>query len=200
MSQNPEIANKATAEVEDARVCVGCIDFLTIRLGQELVADNVLDSYSQTAEEFSPGFDGDWLDDDVQEFDATPINYVVVVLHAEVVPPLRGHQLGAWMLTEIAYRMLSSHDGLIVLSPTPDDADPTSLAGQRATRRLSGYWRSCGLVPIPTHPGFLAQASAYTALGAARRALTSVADHQITLTAAELARWSQPFGSHDEWS
>ncbi|MET8779021.1 hypothetical protein ABZV58_28795 [Nocardia sp. NPDC004654] len=118
------------AEVEDERVCVGCIDFLTIRLGEEHVADNVLDSYSQTAEEFSALFDGNWLDDDIQQqFDATPINDAVVVLHAEVAPPLRGHQLAAWMLTEIAYRMLSSHDGLIVLSPTPDDVDPTSLAG-----------------------------------------------------------------------
>ncbi|MFX0578771.1 hypothetical protein [Nocardia nepalensis] len=186
---------------EDEWVCVGCADFLTIRLGRELVADNLLDSYSQTAVEFSPLFDGDWLDTAVQDqFDATPINDVVVVLSAELAPPVRGHQFGAWMISEISDRMLSSHDGLVVLTPVPEHNNPVGPPDQLATARLSCYWRTCGLVPVTAHPEFLAQSSAYTHLEDARTALTDVARRDITVTVTDLARWSERYGCHDEWT
>ncbi|WP_435592154.1 hypothetical protein [Nocardia sp. bgisy118] len=185
-------------ELDGYELCCGCLDFLTIRLGRELIADNILDSYSQTAVEFAPLFDGLWLDEAVQEqFDATLINDVVVVLDAQLALPLRGRQLGAWMLSEVAGRMLSSHDGLVVARPIPDDTDPNTHAGRMATERLTQHWRSCGLVPVTGHQEFLAQASAYTALGSARAALDRIADRDITLTADQMARWTEPFGSHD---
>lgn len=187
-------------EYDNAAVSVGCIDFLTIRLGREHVGVDILDSYSQAAVEFSPLFDREWLDDEVQEqFDATPINDVLVVLTADLAPPVRGHQLGAWMISEISDRMLSSHDGLIVLSPVPDETDGRSAAWRRAVERLGRYWRTSGLVPIEAHPEFLGQATAYNALGNARKALAPVANRDITVEVQTLMRYNEPLGIHDDW-
>ncbi|WP_157129229.1 hypothetical protein [Nocardia amamiensis] len=188
-------------DLDGYELCVGCADFLTIRLGRELVAANVLDSYSRAAVEFSPLFDGEWLNDAVQDqFDATPINDVVVVLPAELAPPVRGHQFGAWMISEISDRMLSSHDGVVVLTPVAEHTDPICTPDQLATARLSRYWRTCGLVPITAYPEFLAQSSAYTHLEDARTALADVARRDITIAVTDLARWSEPYASHDEWT
>ncbi|WP_433664712.1 hypothetical protein ACQPW1_22730 [Nocardia sp. CA-128927] len=122
---------------DDTWLCVGCVDFLTIRLGRELVGADLLDSYSQAAVEFSPLFDGVWLDDAVQQqFDATPVNDIIIVLSAELAPPVRGHQLGAWMISEITARMLSSHDGMVLVSPVPDQTDPLRHPDQLARTRF----------------------------------------------------------------
>ncbi|WP_157124326.1 hypothetical protein [Nocardia pseudovaccinii] len=187
-------------EYDDTAVCVGCIDFLTIRLGREHVGADILDSYCQGAVEFSPLFDREWLDEQVQQqFEATPINDVLVVLTAQLAPPVRGHQLGAWMISQISDRMLSSHDGLIVLSPISDQTDGTSTVGRRARQRLDRYWRTSGLVPIDAHPEFLGQATAYNALDKARTALAPVAAQDITVAVQAIRRYHAPLAIHDDW-
>ncbi|WP_405183657.1 hypothetical protein [Nocardia sp. NBC_01377] len=175
------------------QVCVGCVDFLTIRLGRELIGDDVLDSHSQDAVEFAPLFEGAWLAGAVAEqFDATTINDVLVVLSVELASPLRGHRLGAWMVSEISDRMLSSHDGLIVLSPAAD----TPPSDQLAARRLERYWRTAGVAPIAAHPRFLGQASAYTTLEDAREGLAATADLRLQVTAAELPHHNDHHRDH----
>ena len=131
---------------DSASVVGGSVDFLTIRLGEELVA-NLLDALSGEAEYFAGLFDGKWLDDDVQgQFHAVPIDTALIVLDVFVAEPLRGHHLGPWMVADVVYRMLPSTSGIVLLSPDPatddDDVTVTKLFALEETHQPLGPRRT----------------------------------------------------------
>ena len=168
---------------DESSVVGGWVEFLTLRLGDGSVP-NMLDSISGEAEYFAGLFDGSWLADEVaQQFVATPIDSVVVVLDLFVAEALRGHRLGAWMVADLAYRMLPSTTGLVVLSPWwPDSENEITTAEIFALRKLTNYWRQVGLEPLTAHPAILGQSTAYNALPDARVQLASAADAAIGVT------------------
>ena len=173
---------------DSATVVGGSVDFLTVRLGEEHVA-NLLDALSGQAEYFAGLFDGRWLDDDMQEqFHAMPIDTALIVVDVFVAEPLRGNHLGPWMVADVVYRMLPSTSGIVVLSPDPaTDDDDVTVTNLFALEKLTNHWARAGLDPIATMPEFLGQSTAYTALTPARATLAGVAEKTITVTVGALA-------------
>jgi hypothetical protein len=166
--------------VDEPDVLGGYADFLTIRLGEHSIAD-MLDSLSQDAENFAGLFDGKYVADSVQEQFQEPFNTVLILLTVLVAEPLRGHDLGAWLATEVIARMASVSDTLVLLYPHPAGETPDDVSEIQAIDALNRYWRKAGLVPIDEHPGFLGQSTAYTALANARGQLQHIEDVQIAV-------------------
>lgn len=166
-----------------ASVIGGWVEFLTVRLGEGSVP-NMLDSISGEAEYVAGLFDDQWLADEVaQQFDATSIDSVVVVLDLFVAEALRGHRLGAWMVADLAYRMIPSTSGLVLLSPWLSDSEnEITTAEIFALEKLTKYWSRAGLEPLTAHPAILGQSTAYNALFDARAQLATVDDTAITVT------------------
>jgi GNAT superfamily N-acetyltransferase len=124
----------------------GWVEFLTIRLGEGSVP-NMLDSVSGEADYFAGLFDNEWLADAVaQQFGATSIDFVVIVLDLFVAEALRGHQLGAWMVADLAHRLMPSTSGLILLSPWWSDSEnEITTAEIFALEKLTSYWTQAGI-------------------------------------------------------
>lgn len=158
----------------------GYADFLIIRIGEHPVAD-LLDSLSQDACHFAGLFDDDDVNDAVQEqfCDAMPFNRILIITMVFVADPLRGHDLGAWLVSEVITRMAGAIDTLVLLYPFPAVAQTGDASELAAVNTLANYWQRVGLVPIDAHPEFLGQSTAYTALPEARRVLGSVEDVEI---------------------
>lgn len=170
------------------RVLVGCADFLTIQIGEHSIAD-LLDSISQDAEHFAVLFDGDNVNEAVQEqfSDAMPFNRILIVTMVLIAEPLRGQDLGAWLVSEVIARMAGAIDTLVLLYPFPavhPTGDPNELA---AVNRLAEYWRRTGMEHIEAYPEFLGQSTAYTSLPEARRALSGIEDLQISVARNQLS-------------
>jgi hypothetical protein len=89
----------------------GYVDFLTIRLGEESIPV-MLDSLSSDAENFAGLFDGRFVAYSVQDQFEEPFNSVLILLTVFVAEPLRGHDLGAWMVAEVISRMASAQPSL----------------------------------------------------------------------------------------
>lgn len=91
------------SHVGDPDVVVGHVDFLVLQLGHE-PADLVLAEVSEEARRFADLFDGSWLASDVEEEGcfaaAASIDVVMIVLDVVVDESARGHQLGAWAVSE----------------------------------------------------------------------------------------------------
>lgn len=167
------------SHVGDPDVVVGHVDFLVLQLGHE-PADLVLAEFSEEARRFADLFDGSWLASDVEEEGcfaaAASIDVVMIVLDVVVDESARGHQLGAWAVSEAVGTMLPTSAGLAVMFPHWDaefDGD-ISMGKVEAVERLNRYWQRVGLVPVDGHPGFLGQATAFTYLDDARRDLAAV--------------------------
>ncbi|WP_157896329.1 hypothetical protein [Mycobacteroides chelonae] len=170
------------------RVLVGYADFLTIEIGEHSIAD-LLDSISQDAEHFAALFDGDDVNDAVQEqfSDAMPFNRILLVTMVLVAEQLRGQDLGVWLVSEVIGRMAGAIDTLVLLYPYPavhPTGDPIELA---AVNRLAEYWRRTGMEHIEACPEFLGQSTAYTSLPEARRALSGVEELQISVAGNQLS-------------
>ena len=161
----------------------GWVEFLTLRLGEGSVP-NMLDSISGEAEYFAGLFEDSWLANEVaHQFDATPIDFVVIVLDLFVAEPLRGHQLGAWMVADLAYHLVPSTTGLLLLSPWwPDSESEITTAEIFAVEKLTNYWTQVGLESLIAHPAILGQSTAYNALPDARAQLATVANTAIAVT------------------
>lgn len=169
-------------------VLVGYAEFLTIRLGEHPIAD-LLDSISQDAEHFAVLFDDDDVNNAVQEqFSyAMPFNRILLVTMVLVAEPLRGHDLGAWLVSEVIARMGGAVDTLVLLYPYPA-VKPTGDASElAAVNCLAGYWRRTGLEHIQAYPEFLGQSTAYRSLPEARQELSGVADVQISVPGNQLS-------------
>jgi GNAT superfamily N-acetyltransferase len=168
-------------------VLAGYADFLTIRIGEHPIAD-LLDSLSQDAEHFADLFDDDDVNDAVQEqfYNAMPFNRILIITMVFVADPLRGHDLGAWLVSDVIARMAGAADTLVLLYPYPAVAQTGDASELTAVNTLANYWQRVGLVPIDAHPEFLGQSTAYTALPEARRALWWVEDVEISVPASRI--------------
>jgi GNAT superfamily N-acetyltransferase len=179
-------------------VLAGYADFLTIRIGEHPIAD-LLDSLSQDAEHFAGLFDDDDVNDAVQEqfYNAMPFNRILIITMVFVADPLRGHDLGAWLVSEVIARMAGAIDTLVLLYPFPAVAQTGDASELTAVNTLAAnYWQRVGLVPIDAHPEFLGQSTAYTALPEARRALGSVEDVEISVPASQICEEQTPVLRH----
>lgn len=162
----------------------GHVDFVTIRLGETDVAP-MLDCVGGSAELFASLFDGPYLSAEVEDqFMDVGFNNVLIILNAYIEPPLRGHNLGAWMVAEVIARMGAVVDTLVVLYPHPTPAPDDYAARLGAIATLDTYWRKVGLIPLDADPRLLGHTTAYQALTTAREALTDVRDSLPRLPAA----------------
>lgn len=174
-------------EGDTPEVLAGYVDFLTIRLGEHPVGD-LLDSLSQDAEDFAELFNGDDIGEELAtDFGSVlPFNRVLIVTMVFVAEPVRGHDLGAWLVAEVIARMAGAIDTLILLYPFPAVA-PTGDADElAAVAALSAYWLRAGLRPIEGHPRFLGNSTAYTHLAAARDELQAVEQVHVQVARAQI--------------
>ncbi|WP_071288672.1 hypothetical protein [Mycolicibacterium llatzerense] len=165
-------------EWDTPQVVAGHAEFLIINVGEHPIGD-LLDSLSQDAMAFAGLFEGVDVAQEVQDqFDDAWFNRVLIVTLVDVAAPLRGHDLGAWLVAEIVARMAGATDTLVLLYPHPVGRKTNDVAGARA---LSTYWQRVGLVPVRHQPHFLCAATAHIHLSNAREALRHVDDVQIAV-------------------
>ena len=159
----------------------GYADFLIIRVGEHPI-DDLLDSLSQDTEHFAELFDGDDVADEVQEqFEDSAFNQILIITLVEIAAPLRGHDLGAWLIAEVIDQMASPLGTLVLLYPHPVGEQAEGAAEAASVKALSQYWQRVGLQPVGD--GFLGQVTVYRYLSAARAGLTDVEDVRITVPA-----------------
>lgn len=71
------------------------------------------------------------------QFEDVPFNRILIVMLVDVAAPLRGHDLGAWLVAELIARMSSPTDTLVLLYPHPvgPQGDPSAeLAAVRLAK------------------------------------------------------------------
>ena len=179
MTWRAELELAYLSESDTPKVLAGYAEFLIIRVGEHPIAD-MLDSLSQDAENFAELFDDDDVADSVQEqFEDSPFNRILIITVVSIASPLRGHDLGAWLVAEVIDRMASPIDTLVLLDPHPIDEQPDDAAEATAVEALSLHWQRVGLQPIGD--AFLGQATAYRHVSDARANLKAVADLEITV-------------------
>ncbi|MDO2386907.1 hypothetical protein QRB41_26640 [Mycobacterium avium subsp. hominissuis] len=167
-------------------VLAGYADFLILNVGEHPIFD-LLDSLSADAEFFADLFDDDAVDFMVQDqFDAMPFNRVMIITMVDVAAPLRGHDLGAWLVAETIARMASPTDTLVLLYPHPAGPCTDSASELAGTTALSRYWQRVGLEPINSQPDILGQSTAYTTLQEARALLSVVDKVEIGVPTSQL--------------
>lgn len=189
MTWRAELELAYLSEDDTPNVLGGYADFLIIRVGEHPI-DDLLDSFSQDAEHFAELFDGGDVADSVQEqFDDSPFNRILIITLVEVAAPLRGHDLGAWLVAEVISRMASPIDTLVLLYPHPLGDQVDDVAEAAGVAALTRHWQRVGLQPVGE--GFLGQATAYRHLSDARARLKGVAGVHITVP-SELIREETP--------
>lgn len=167
-------------------VLAGYADFLIIRVGEHPIGD-LLDSLSQDAVHFAELFDHNDVADAVQEqFDDAPFNRILIITLVTVGTPLRGHDLGAWLVAELIDRMASPTDTLVLLYPYPVGRETDKASERAAVNALSNYWQRVGLQPLGEQSQFLGQATAYSHLPNARAELSAVAHVEITVPTSQI--------------
>ncbi|CAG7636763.1 hypothetical protein SIM91_05180 [Rhodococcus opacus] len=190
-----------TVDIDDADdVIVGSLDFTLIRLGTEDPIALCLDQFDGDHEMLADLFDGNQLAEQVEEQYET----LAVITEAVLVPniafvtePLRGHDLGAWLVSETIHRMLPTGIVLMwpypVLSSDPDlDAGAQIAALDSAISRLSDHFGRCGLTPIESAPWALGMSTAFEALPVARSRLGAVRSTTVSLSIDQLRAASPP--------
>ena len=199
-----------TVDIDDADdVVVGSLDFMVIRLGTEDPIALCLDQFDGDHEMLAGLFDGNQLAEQVEEQFET----VTVVTEAVLIPniafvtePLRGHDLGLWLVAETIHRMLPT--GMVLMwpypvlgtDPDPDtgvDSDPDADSAQitaldSAIGRLADHFGRCGLTPVESAPWALGMSTAFEALPVARCQLGVVRSTAVSLTLEQLRAASPP--------
>jgi len=195
-----------TVDIEDADdVVVGSLDFTVIRLGTEDPIALCLDQFDGDHEMLAGLFDGNQLTEQVEEQYET----LTVVTEAVLIPniafvtePLRGHDLGVWLVAETIHRMLPT--GIVLMWPYPvlttgsypdadPDADPVHIAAlDSAIGRLSDHFGRCGLTPIESAPWALGMSTTFEALPVARSRLGAVRRTTVSLSLGQLRAASPP--------
>ncbi|TQC41307.1 hypothetical protein EEB14_55690 [Rhodococcus sp. WS4] len=197
-----------TVNIDDADdVVVGSLDFTVIRLGTEDPIALCLDQFDGDHEMLAGLFDGNQLTEQVEEQYET----LTVVTEAVLIPniafvtePLRGHDLGLWLVAETIHRMLPT--GMVLTWPYPVDcigsdpdfdADPDEDSVQitvldSAIGRLSDHFGRCGLTPVESAPWALGMSTAFEALAVARSLLGAVRRTRVSLTLEQLQAASSP--------
>jgi len=163
------------------QVLAGFAEFAIINTGEHTIID-LLDSLSDDALEFADLFDDADVAPELQDqFDDSPFNRVMIITDVEIAEPLRGHELGAWLVAEAIARMASPIDTLVLLHPDPAGLSAASAAENSVVDALSRYWQRCGLTAVEHRPRFLCAATAYSHLAKARSALRNVENCRITV-------------------
>lgn len=195
-----------TVDIEDADdVVVGSLDFTVIRLGTADPIALCLDQFDGDHEMLAGLFDGNQLTEQVEEQYET----LTVVTEAVLIPniafvtePLRGHDLGVWLVAETIHRMLPT--GMVLMRPYPvlstgsdPDPDPDADSVQitvldSAIGRLSDHFGRCGLTPVESAPWALGMSTAFEALAVARSLLGAVGSTTVSLTLEQLRAASSP--------
>ncbi|UCA22984.1 MULTISPECIES: hypothetical protein [Mycobacterium] len=168
-------------------VVVGTVQFLILRAGYEGPRE-VLPLYGPRAEVFTELFDHEWLTPELDEDDdftaGMPISTVLLVLDATMDTRLPGESLmRPWAIAETIHTMLPTTSGLVVM--------PALAATAKSTRRLlcsediDPDWVRVGCRPLPGHPRFYGQATAYVHLDDARSALAHVRDSTVQIRLQE---------------
>jgi hypothetical protein len=171
------------------------VDFLVVRIGAGdipalLAAAPDRGEPASDPARFAGLFDGPDLAADVEEQfdDALAINSVLLIQDVFIDAAVRGHRLGPWTLAEIIHRIADVTNDLVVMSPhicelvVPTIWDNMEELSEHAYR----YWQDqLNLEPIAG--GFLGQATAFTHLENARRALDDVYGSFITVDTGALA-------------
>ncbi|SIH37586.1 Uncharacterised protein [Mycobacteroides abscessus subsp. abscessus] len=187
-------ADLEMTDVEDGSdVVCGYVEFLILKVGTESVVE-MLDSWSQAAVTFAGLFDGNEVAAEVSaQFDGELFNRVLIITQLFVAEPARGHSLGAWAVSEVAERMASPSDTLVLLYPFWIVARSGDFDELAAVEALTKYWGRCGLVPIDAHPQFLGQSTSYNDLPQARSPLAEVRDLRLAIPAEQVNE--QPLSS-----
>lgn len=145
--------------------------------------DDLLDSLSEEFAQFAELFDDDDVAGTVQsQFDDAPFNRILIITDVEIASPLRGHDLGAWLVAEVIDRMASPTDTLVLLQSEPA-GQASELSGVSA---LSKYWERVGLEAIQDHREFMGQATAYSHVTRARAALSAIAEAEFTVSTSQI--------------
>ncbi|MFE3105261.1 hypothetical protein [Nocardia tengchongensis] len=174
-------------ELDNTDICVGTIDFLTVRCGDTAVAD-VLDEHSEAAVPFIPLFDGRFAAESVsRQFGEETINSVLLIVDALLQDGVQGRNLGPWAATEVIHWMLPSTDGLVAAYPSPLYSSESTEAIEKLTRT----WQKAGMEPLTGHPGILGQHSAYTHLADARHKLRDVSSVSFAVDVDFLESWPE---------
>ncbi|KAF0957394.1 hypothetical protein [Rhodococcus sp. T7] len=204
-----------TVDIDDADdVVAGSLDFMVIRLGTEDPIALCLDQFDGDREMLAGLFDGNQLAEQVEEQFET----MTVVTEAVLIPniafvtePLRGHDLGLWLVAETIHRMLPTGMVLMwpypVLDPDPDpdtgvDSEPDAGSAQitaldSAIGRLADHFGRCGLTPVESAPWALGMSTAFEALPVARSGLGVVRRTVVSLTLEQLRAASPPPASDE---
>lgn len=160
---------------------VAAVQFLVLQAGYESPAE-VLPLFGPRAASFVELFDDDWLDpelDESEDFAADmPISTILVVLEAVVdtnVAP--DSPLRAWALAETIHTMLPTTAGLVLMPALSSAAEPRHTL--IPTDHIDPDCVRIGCRPVPGHPRFTGQATAYVYLEEARQALAAVRDTPI---------------------
>ena len=199
-----------TVDIDDADdVVVGSLDFTVIRLGTEDPIAMCLDQFDGDHEMLAGLFDGNQLAEQVEAQYET----LTVVTEAVLIPnitfvtePLRGHDLGLWLVAETIHRMLPT--GIVLMWPYPvlttgsilgsdpdadPDADPVHIAAlDSAIGRLSDHFERCGLTPVESAPWALGMSTTFEALEVARSRLGAVRRTTVSLSLDQLRAASPP--------
>lgn len=156
-------------------IAVGAVDFLVLQLGYEPATD-VLALYGHRASVFADLFHDTWLVGDLDESEqftgGMPISVVLLVLDADMDPHMPNTPLRAWAMAQIAHTMLPTTAGLLAMrafaAPSSPSRPPRRLV---STDHVDPDWPRVECIPIPGHPQFFGQATAYRFLDDARAAL-----------------------------
>ncbi|SEB67498.1 hypothetical protein [Rhodococcus koreensis] len=197
-----------TVDIDDADdVIVGSLDFTVIRLGTADPIALCLDQFDGDHEILAGLFDGNQLTEQVEEQFET----LTVVTEAVLIPniafvtePLRGHDLGLWLVAETIHRMLPT--GMVLTWPYPadctgpdpgPDSDPDADSAQitaldSAIGRLADHFGRCGLTPVESAPWALGMSTTFEALPVARSRLGAVRSTAVSLTLEQLRAASEP--------
>ncbi|MGB8405907.1 MAG: hypothetical protein WCE30_17745 [Mycobacterium sp.] len=161
----------------------GYVDFVMVRISETDIAPALAD-IGGNAELFADLFDGPDLIADVDDqFEDTPFNNALLILDTHIEPPLRGHNLGAWMVAEVIARMAPVVDTLVALYPHPTPIPDDYSTHLGAIAALDAYWRTIGVIPLHGDPRILGHTTAYDTLSNARQALADVRDSVLRLPA-----------------
>jgi hypothetical protein len=166
-------------EDEPAHAMVGYVDFLTAPIDECLI--DTLDSLSGDTAAFCELLSGGDVSDEVAAQFPDVFSGILVLDRAFVHPVLRGHNLGAWAVSQVIRHMTFASDSLVVTMPSPTETRP-GMPEKVGARQLAKHWRTVGLETIKAAPRLSGQSTWMDDLEAARGALAGVADVEVTVT------------------
>lgn len=187
----------ADGAVGDDPVHVGFAAFTVVRLAAGYSIAALLEEFgSERAQLYGELFEGDDLGDELEAGfgDGPPIHTVILIESVVIAESARGHDLGAWMVSEVVARMSGAIDTLVLLYPYPAVARTGEADELAAVTALSAHWAKVGLEQIPQAPMFLGASTAFVGLGEAHARLNAAAEDVQVLVPRALFGDPRPGG------